>query len=113
MFDTAAHILKIPMIERRLVWPLRRGDMQIREAFEIVKILKRGYRVEHYVEPRVAVGISCRSMVGAKRRKLPVVQCHHKQTLPRCDSFSSCGVVSSKRVFYGQHILKLEQCRED
>ena len=31
----AAHILKIGTIQRRLAWPLRKDDTQIREAFHI------------------------------------------------------------------------------
>ena len=34
---SAAHILKIGTIQRRLAWPLRKDDMQIREAFHIKK----------------------------------------------------------------------------
>ena len=32
---SAAHILKIGTIQRRLAWPLRKDDTQIREAFHI------------------------------------------------------------------------------
>ena len=34
---SAAHILKIGTIQRRLAWPLRKDDTQIREAFHIFK----------------------------------------------------------------------------
>ena len=32
---SAAHILKTGTIQRRLAWPLRKDDMQIRETFHI------------------------------------------------------------------------------
>ena len=32
---SAAHILKIGTIQRRLAWPLRKDDTQIHEAFHI------------------------------------------------------------------------------
>ena len=35
---SAAHILKIGTIQRRLAWPLRKDDTQIREAFHIFVI---------------------------------------------------------------------------
>ena len=35
---SAAHILKIGTIQRRLAWPLRKDDTQIREAFHIFSV---------------------------------------------------------------------------
>ena len=46
---SAAHILKIGMIQRRLAWPLRKDDTQIREAFHIFNKKKIDEPIlEHY-----------------------------------------------------------------
>ena len=42
MLASAAHILKIGTIQRRLAWPLRKDDTQIREAFHIFEMLWGG-----------------------------------------------------------------------
>ena len=39
MLASAAHILKIVTKQRRLAWPLRKDDTQIREAFHIFTLL--------------------------------------------------------------------------
>ena len=91
--------IKIGTIHTRLAWPLRKDDTQIREAFQIFNNLKwQGHTLtilpvrrasrrclidgSSYIEPGSAVGISRSSLVAGRRRKWPVVQCHHKKRLP-------------------------------
>ena len=43
VLTSAAHILKIGMIRRRLAWPLRKDDTQIREAFLIFQMYRTDF----------------------------------------------------------------------
>ena len=43
VLTSAAHILKIGMIQRRLAWPLRKDDTQIREAFLIFQMYRTDF----------------------------------------------------------------------
>ena len=79
--------IKIGTIQRRLAWPLRKDDTQIREAFQIFNNLKctpghtfailPGGRASHrslivgssYIEPGPPAGISCCSLVAGRRGK--------------------------------------------
>ena len=47
---SAAHILKIGTIQRRLAWPLRKDDTQIREAFHIFGMQTSTATMENSVE---------------------------------------------------------------
>ena len=43
VLTSAAHILKIGMIRRRLAWPLLKDDTQIREAFLIFQMYRTDF----------------------------------------------------------------------
>ena len=43
VLTSAAHILKIGMIQRRLAWALRKDDTQIREAFLIFQMYRTDF----------------------------------------------------------------------
>ena len=117
--------IKIGTIQRRLAWPLRKDDTQIREAFQIFNNLKwPGHTFailpggtasrrsliggSSYIEPGPAAGISSSSLVSARWRKWPVVQCHDKQRLP-CywQGFIYPGVGLWDRVCYRNTYIKI------